>query len=239
MLALLLPALLHAVPALHCPDGFEAVGPDACLEAPRPLLRPDKLVVYLHGMLAANADWSATPEFKVVGAEAKRRGYTLIAMRGELGLCYWGKEVKDYYCWPSDRSMQVELGRTLKRMGDVLTRVGERLGTRLGEPLYAGFSNGGFFLSMLASESKIPARGYAVLHAGSVTGQQFTAERARPTILLAAKSDVVQLPTMRRLEQLLGEAGWKTTFNLRDGAHEVTAVDAKAMFEFFDSLEDQ
>ena len=160
-------------------------------------------------------------------------------MRGEQGLCYWGKEVKDFFCWPSDRSMQVETARTLKRLGEVLIRVSDRLGTKLGPPLFAGFSNGGFFLSMVASETTTRVRAYAVLHAGGVTGQQFTAERARPTILVGAKADVVQLPTMRLLEQSLTEAGWKPTFSLRDGTHEVTAVDAKAVFEFFDSLEAQ
>lgn len=235
MFALLPVVLLAASPALHCPDGFEPVGTEACLVAQRPL-SSGKVVVYLHGMLAANADWANTQEFQVLGAEAKRRGYVLIAIRGEAGLCYWGKEVKDYYCWPSDRSMQVETNRTLKRLDEVVARVSDRLGARIEAPFLAGFSNGGFFLSMLVSETRTAARGYAVLHAGGVTGQQFAPERARPTILLAARGDVIQLPTMRRLEQILGEAGWKPTFSVREGPHEVNAVDAKAMFEFFDSL---
>ena len=121
----------------------------------------------------------------------------------------------------------------------MLARVSERLGAKLPPPWFAGFSNGGFFLSMLVSETTAAARGYAVLHAGGVTGQQFTAERARPTILLSARADPIQLPTMRLLQQSLTDAGWKPAFNLRDGTHEVTAVDAKAVFEFFDSLDGQ
>lgn len=229
-------ALLAATPALHCPQGFEPVGTQACLAAPRPFTNPNKLVVYFHGMLAANADWAVTAEFKLLGAEARQRGYALVAFRGEQGLCYWGKDLRDFFCWPSDKSQLVEVGRTLKRLEGVLTKVSERLGSRLGPPLLAGFSNGGFFVSLLVTESKFDARGYAVMHAGGVTGQRFAPDAAKPTILLGARADAIQLPTMRRLEQTLADAGWNPTFNLREGTHEVTAVDARALFEFFDSL---
>jgi predicted esterase len=227
--------LLAAPPALHCPAGFEPLGADACLVVPKPVVRPERFVVYLHGMLPLGTDFSTTPELKAMGLEAKRRGYVLLAVRGEAGLCYWGKEVKDYFCWPSDRSMATESVRTLKRLNEAIERAKDRVHSGLSMPFVAGFSNGGFFLSMIATDYSFDARGYAVLHAGGVTGQTFTADRALPTLLCGAKGDPIQLPTMKLLEQQMLEAGWKPVFSLRAGSHEVVPADAKAVFDFFDS----
>jgi predicted esterase len=222
--------------ARACPVGFEAIGADGCLLAPKSLADPRKLVVYFHGMLPPTVEWANAPELKVMGAEARRRGYALLALKGEKGLCLWSKEVLEYSCWPNDKSQLAELSRQLRRLEGVLTKVREKLGVRAEPPFFAGFSNGGFFLTLLASDSSLPMQGLAVLHAGSVNGQQFSNQQPRPTLLVAAQDDAVQLPTMKRLEQLMKEAGWEPDFRLREGTHGVTASDAQAMFGFFDRL---
>lgn len=236
----LLLLLCSAVPgpaALHCPEGFEPLGTDACLAAPPKLLNPDKVVVYFHGMLGPAADWTRdTHEFKLLGAEATRRGYALIALRGEQGLCFWGRDVAGYFCWPSASSQLDDVGRILVRLGTILPKVSERLGSKLGAPFYAGFSNGGFFVSLIASDTRAAARGYAVIHAGGVTAQHFPKDHSTPTILIGAASDSLQLPTMKRLNQAMKDSGWNPILTIREGTHEVIASDTTALFDFFDGV---
>src|SRR4051812_14442096 len=116
----------------HCPVGYEPIGDEACLAAPKPFKDPNKLIIYFHGILPPRADWAAVQEFKVLGQEATRRGYALLAMRGEQGLCYWGGQYTSYYCWPSDKSQLPDMERMLRRLKALMPKVGERLESRIG-----------------------------------------------------------------------------------------------------------
>src|SRR4051812_10642858 len=147
---------------------------------------PDKLIIYFHGILPAGADWGVVQEFKVLGTEATRRGYALLAMRGEQGLCYWGGKYISYWCWPSDKTQQPDMERTLRRLKTLMPKVSERLGSRIGRPLLLGFSNGGFFVAMIAAMSRLDVRAYGIMHGGGVSDQSFPPQRSRPTILAAA-----------------------------------------------------
>ncbi len=223
---MLLALLLAAAP---CPRVFDAVD-DACVVTPE---KPSALVIYFHGMLPGATDWSRARELSLLGAEAKKRGVALVALKGEQGLCAWGDDVKQHWCFPSDKSQLPDVGRTLERLGQVLLHV--KL-PKLPPPVYAGFSNGGYFVTLVASDSKAEASAWVVMHAGNVTGQSFPAERARPTLLLGASRDTYQLPTMKRLKGMLDEAKWPATMSVREGVHEVTSVDAKALFDFVAGL---
>jgi poly(3-hydroxybutyrate) depolymerase len=223
--------------ALKCPRGYELID-DTCAVLPK---QPKALVVYFHGMLPGPTDFSRTPELVAMGAQAKRAGVLLVAPRGEQGLCLWSKDVLEHWCWPNDKSQLRDVGRLLERVGQTLAKVLERAKAPpgLGAPVYAGFSNGGYFTSMIASDTQAAATGYAVLHAGNVLNQTFSTERARPTLLVAALRDVYQLPTMKSLQALLDEAQWAPHFVVRDGVHEVTAADAKQLCEFAVSLNER
>lgn len=192
--------------------------------------KPVALVVYFHGMLPGDTDWSRARELSLLGAEAKQRRVALVAVKGEQGLCAWADDVKRHWCFPSDKSQLPDVGRGLERVGRVLAQV--KL-PKLPPPVFAGFSNGGYFVTLIASDTKADAAGYAVMHAGSVTGQSFdAAARGRPTLLIAATRDTYQLPTMKRLHAMLEEARWPVKLIVNDGVHEVTPADAKALFDF-------
>jgi poly(3-hydroxybutyrate) depolymerase len=223
---LLLAVLLAAAPV--CPKALQPLE-DACVVVPR---KPAALVVYFHGMLPGTTDWSRVRELSLLGAEAKRRSVALVALRGEQGLCAWSADVKQHWCWPCDRSQLPDVGRTLERLGRVLPK----LGVALPAPVFAGFSNGGYFTTLIASDTAAEAAGYVVMHAGNVTGQSFPAERARPTLLLGATKDTFQLPTMKRLSSMLDEAKWPARLSVREGVHEVTPADVKELFDFVGSL---
>jgi len=228
LIAKALAVLLSAAP---CPRAYQAVENDACVVLPE---KPAALVVYFHGMLPGGTDWSRARELSLLGAEAKKRSVALVALKGEQGLCAWAEDVKKHWCWPSDMSQLPDVGRALERLDRVLTQV--KL-PELPPPVFAGFSNGGYYVTLIASDTKADASGYVVMHAGNVTGQTFdAAARGKPTLLLAATRDTHQLPTMKRLHALLEEAKWPVKLTVRDGVHEVTAADAKALFDFAASL---
>ena len=209
-------ALLLA--ALKCPPGFDATD-DACVV---PAKKPGPVVVYFHGMLPGATDWTRVRELSLLAREARKRGLGLVAPRGEQGLCPWAKE---HWCWPNDRSQLAEVGRVL-----------ERLKLSSSKPVLAGFSNGGYFVTLLATDTKLDAAAYVVMHAGPVTGSTFPAERARPTLLLGAAQDAYQLPGMKRLATMLEEAKWPARLSVREGVHEVTPEDVKALFDFVEAL---
>ncbi len=207
-------SLLALLLVAACPRGFDAVE-NACVVIPP---KATATLIYFHGMLPGTTDWSNVRELKLLGTEAKKRGVALIAPLGEQGLCPWATE---HWCWPNDRSQLAHVERVVKRLPRVT-----------GKPVLAGFSNGGYFVTLLATDSSIDAAAYVVMHAGPVTGSVFTPERARPTLLLGATHDVYQLPGMKRLAELLPEA----RFTIRNGVHEVTQEDVKALFDFVTSL---
>mgnify|MGYP001237370127 CR=1 FL=1 len=68
-------------------------------------------------------------ELSLLGTEARKRGVTPIAPRGEQGLC---PRVKDHWCWPNDRSQLSDVERVVKRLPET------------SKPVLAGFSNGGY-----------------------------------------------------------------------------------------------
>lgn len=210
---------------LSCPRGFDVVD-DACVVMPP---KPTALVVYFHGMLPAATDWTRVRELSLMGAEARRRGVALLAPRGEQGLCAWSKDVARHWCWPSDRSQLAEVSRLLERLK--LTRLAVK-------PVLAGFSNGAYFVTLLATDTQLDAAAYVVLHAGPVTGSIFTPARARPALLLGAAQDAYQLPGMKRLQSMLEEAKWSSLLKVREGVHEVTQADVAALFDFVASLPD-
>ena len=219
--------LLLAAAPMVCPRGLTVVE-DACVVQPA---KATQVVVYFHGMCPATTDWSHLRELELLATEAKRRGVALVALRGEQGLCLWSKDVLEHWCWPNDLSQLPDVGRTLERLGRVLVHVRAK-----GPPVFAGFSNGGYFTSMIASDTEASAAGYVMLHAGNVTGEQFPLERAKPTLVIGARGDPIQLPTARRLTALLEEAKWPVKLTVREGVHEVTLADAKLLFDFVAAL---
>jgi predicted esterase len=219
-----------------CPPGFSPLGDASCLAAPPGRADGRKLIVFFHGMAPANVDPAGAVELGALAEEAGARGFAVLALRGEQGLCDWSDPVRSSWCWPSRRTQLTRVQPILLRLGGALESASARLGVPLDPPFLLGFSNGGFFVSLLASDTRLEASGYAVLHGGWVDGQTFPSGRARPTLLISARDDRFQRPLMDTLDAKLREAGWKPTYGQRDGEHALTREDARAAVTFFDGV---
>ena len=55
-------------------------------------------------------------------------------------------------------------------------------------------------------------------------------------LLVTANGDAAHFPRMKLLAQMLGEDRWASTFTVREGVHEMTVDDMKAIVEFFDKV---
>ena len=159
----------------------------------------------------------------------------MLALSGEKGLCNWGGEWEHKVCWPTDRSQLPDVERLVKRLDRSLEAAERAIGRAPGPPFVTGFSNGGFFVSMIASDSGFDAAGYAVFHGGAVTGQTFPMARARPFVLVTARQDSIQRPKMLLLSERLRAGGWAPALVTRDGEHELRPADVTAALDFFES----
>lgn len=219
-------ALAQPVP---CPRGWQA------LEGPACLLAGDSpgVIVYLHGMLAPN-DAAFSRELGFVAPAAKRASMTVIAVRGEPGLCDWSKDYAAWWCWPTSRAREADTTKALARISGALSEAGKKLGRTLPPPLLAGYSNGGFFTSVLL-EHGFTVTAYAVLHGGLVNGVTI-GERPRPILLVAAEGDTIQRPKMEAFRLALEARQWSPAFVLRKKEHPLELEDFEHLVTFAQRL---
>lgn len=220
----------------ECPKGYQHLAPAACFAAPTGTAEPKGLIAYFHGMLPAALKLSDAPEFEVVRLAAVSKGYGVLALLGEPGLCTWSLEVRAYRCWANGKDQLPAMGRTLERLNQALQLVREKHRGLSSPPSLWGFSNGGFFVSLVASDSRYPSPAMVVAHGGLVQGQAFAAPGRAPVLLLGAERDSIQLPKMRALSAELERAGWSAQLLVRPGAHALTPEDAQAAVDFFERM---
>lgn len=208
-----------------CPPGWEA------LEAPGCFRRGQGpgLVLYLHGMLAPN-ERAFARELGFIAPAAAKAQLTVIAPRGTPGLCDWAPEYKDWWCWPSVKGREPDTSAIVERLAAAIAEVARRMERTLPPPLIAGYSNGGYFTSLLM-EGRLPATGFVVLHGGLVTGVTID-ERPRPTLLIAAEGDLIQRPAMETFRKALTDRHWTPAFVLRKKEHPLELEDFEHLTSF-------
>ena len=229
VLSLFVALLLTQAP---CPAGWAPLASDACL------LRGDApgVIVYFHGMMAPSAKafgW----ELSFLGVAPKKKRSPVVVLRGTPGLCDWSSEYTQWWCWPSVRARLPEVSATMKRLGGVLATAGQALGRSLPAPLLVGYSNGGYFLTLVMGDTRVRASGYVVINAGLVKDVSFAAEQRAPTLLISGAADAIQRPAMESLRATLNAAGWAPTWFLRDGSHPPELVDFGRVLDFASTLE--
>lgn len=208
-----------------CPRGWEPLADAGCFVRGQ----GPGVVVYLHGMMAPN-DKLFARELGFVAPAARKASLTVIALRGAPGLCDWSPEYKDWWCWPTVRTREADTAAIVERITAALEEVSHRLETKLPAPLVVGYSNGGYFTSILM-EDRLPATGFAVLHGGLVTGVE-VGERPRPTLLVAAEGDLIQRPAMETFRKALEERHWTPAFVLRKKEHPLELEDFEHVTAF-------
>jgi predicted esterase len=232
VIALLTVAVLAADPAFEdCPLGYKQLEPGACLFSPK---EPVATVVYLHGMFEPGKLPARTNEFTALAEAASKKRLAVLALQGEVGLCYWSKDALRSRCWPNDLAQKDKVPALVARVQSAL-RQSRGVTSDLGRAWLMGFSNGGYAVAMLLSESTLDFEGYVVAHGGELTGMKYAPERMRPTLLLSAKADYMMQGSMKRLARGFDDAKWPYTFTWREGVHELNPEDAKNAVEFINA----
>jgi predicted esterase len=210
-----------------CPAGWEALDGDACLWRGK----SPGAVVYFHGMLAPDPR-AFTRELGFVEPAARKHGLTVIALKGVPGLCDWAAEYTTWWCWPTVKQRTDATTSIRARVTSALDDAATRLGQRLALPVLAGYSNGGYFTSILMDEgSALGASAFVVMHAGLVSGVNVPA-RPRPTLLIAAEGDRIQRPTMESFRDALTARAWSPAFVLRPKEHPLELEDFEHLARF-------
>jgi predicted esterase len=125
-----------------------------------------------------------------------------------------------------------EVGNVLLRAGRVMAGASKKTQKKFSDPFLIGYSNGGFFLSLVLAETKMKFSGAAVLNGGAVTGINFGLEQKQPVLLVAGKEDTFQLPRMTALNEQLKASQWTPEFKIRPGGHPQEVKDFDLIFEF-------
>lgn len=225
MVLALTASLLAQMPAFSCPKGWQALSTPACvLEG-----QSAGVVVYLHGMMAPTEQQFAR-ELSFITPAAKRTSMTVIAVRGAAGLCDWAPDYKTWWCWPSVRTRERETKDAIDRIASAIAETEQRLSRKLPPPLLAGYSNGGYFTSVLM-ERELPVTGYAVLHGGLVSGVT-VGERPKPVLLVAAEGDTIQRPAMETFRAALEQRQWTPAFVMRKHEHPLELEDFEQVMAF-------
>ncbi len=220
-----------------CPPSFTPLDGDACLSAPAtPAASNGKVIAYFHGMM--KSPWSSKSQYELVqlARAAVPRGYAVVALRGVQGLCDWGDDVKASWCWPNGLKQLPQVQTVIDRLREALEDATRRTQVKYKPPMVAGFSNGGFLVALLASDTRLAVSAYAICHGGPVIGQGFPLWRRRPMLLISANGDLAHFPRMKLLAQMLSEDRWEYAFTVREGVHEMTPEDMRALVEFFDRV---
>ena len=79
----------------------------------------------------------------------------MIALRGTAGLCDWAAEYKQWWCWPTVKSREADTTAIVERVNTAVSEVETRLSRTLPAPLLVGYSNGGYFTSLLMEPERL------------------------------------------------------------------------------------
>ena len=153
----------------------------------------------------------------------------MLALRGREGACSAAPELASRVCWPSNESSAARGPAVVSEWGPAL-RVAEARGAT-GQRYLLGFSNGGFFVGLLAVRGWFQASGFAVANAGPVEPVHALAEKP-PMLLLSADDDPSQ-EGMLRLDDELTREGWGHEHYAREGGHALTDDEIDAALTFF------
>ena len=218
-----------------CGKGLSALGADTCVALP-PTSGGAGIVVFLHGLYAPGGSDEQRRVDEALAQAATERGLALVAPRGRQGLCVWSDEVRASICWPSGRDQVPDLGELASALRTTVEEVAAKLGEGPHPRYLMGFSNGGFFATMLLADAPAGAlAGAAILHAGAPPST-FNPQHPVPTILIAAQNDPWQGPKMQALDAQLTKAGWPHSYKVRGGAHALAPDDIRDALDFFARL---
>ena len=151
-----------------CGEGTEALPSDVCYIDGRGAAGRRTLVIWLHGVIAKDSNWSQNHE-KMLGRMAKATGIEMLFPKGVTGESLVG--------WPGTAESQAKNEEALIAQWMTAKALLEKRENRtFDETFIFGFSSGAYFASSLAMRGRVDVDGYAVL-----AGGQPMAAAATPT----------------------------------------------------------
>ena len=208
-----------------CAPGLEPIEGGACFASPH---EPQGLIVYLHGRYTPETQNEELERQARVARLAGARGFSVVAFRGKQGACI-GAELATYWCWPSNERTQ-DAGVETVAAWDLALRTAE---VRIGKTAryLLGFSNGGYFATLIATRSLLALDAIAIVGAGPVEPTRALGPKT-PLLLVTADEDGA-LDDMLRLEAELVHESWPHVFTSREGRHALTEFDVETALDFF------
>lgn len=212
-----------------CAGGFEPIAGGGCYARPQETDEPRALLVYLHGRYAEETTRDEMNRQLRLGRQASRRGYAVLALRGMQGQCT-DPQLAAWWCWPSNERNAGDGPAFVARWAVALADAERRASPT--RHVLLGFSNGGYFASLIASRALVPFDAIAVAHGGPVAPMRPAG--ARPPMLLVDADDDPSSPEVLHLASDLREAAWPYEMVIREGGHDLTDWDIDMALTFFD-----
>jgi predicted esterase len=142
-----------------CGEGFEALPSDVCYIDGRGTAGRRTLVIWLHGVIAKDSDWSHNHE-KMLSRMAKATGIEMLFPKGVVG--------KQLVAWPGTAEAQAnDEAALIEQWMTAKAELEKRDGKAFDETFIFGFSSGAYFASSLAMRGRVGGvDGYAVFAGG-------------------------------------------------------------------------
>ena len=147
----------EAAPA-WCGEGFEALPSDVCYIDGRGKAERKTLVIWLHGVIANDSNWSHNHE-KMLSRVAKATNIEMLFPKGIRG--------EQVYAWPGTKDAQEKHEAALIEQWMTAKTVLEKRDNKSFDEVFVfGFSSGAYFTSSLAMRGRVNVDGYAVFAGG-------------------------------------------------------------------------
>jgi predicted esterase len=211
-----------------CAPGFDPIAGDGCFAASAANRAPRPLLVYLHGRYARDAAAEELDRQRRLAARATARGFAVLALRGRLATCT-APELASWFCWPSNARNADMADAFVGTWARALATAEERAGSR--SRFLLGFSNGGYFASLIASRGLLDVEAVVVAHGGFV--EPARVQRHRPPLLLLSADDDVAQDDMIAYDEELTREQWAHESYARAGGHALSDEDIDAALTFF------
>jgi predicted esterase len=215
-----------------CAAGLEPIAGGGCFAlAPAPAGKPAALLVYLHGRYAPETEAEEMERQARVARLGTARGYSVLTLRGKQGQCT-DPTLATWWCWPSNERNATDGEAFVASWGAALAEAERR--ARPARRVLLGFSNGGYFASLIASRGLLPLDAVTVAHAGPVA--PMTPVRSKPPMLLIDADDDPSSPEVLHLDADLTRETWPHAMVIREGTHALPEWDVEMALTFFDRV---
>jgi predicted esterase len=225
-----------------CAPGLEAIAGGGCFaraSAPRDrhdasvssATHPPTLLVYLHGRYAPESEPEEMERQSRVARMGNARGYSVLTLRGKQGQCT-DPQLATWWCWPSNERNASEGSAVVAGWSAAFAEAERRAHPQ--RRVLLGFSNGGYFASLIAARGLMPLDAVTVAHAGPVA--PMTPLRNKPPMLLIDADDDPSSPEILHLDADLTREAWPHAMVIREGTHALPEWDVDMALTFFDRV---